>query len=123
MSLPLTNEVRFGGSVTCVATPVAVAGPLFVTVTVNFKSAPTCAGLGETDCATARSASVGLTTFRAACAVCESWPLAALRLRVLLPVDVLEEVETVSVEDCGFASVMLTEAGWNPEAAFERSEG
>src|ERR1043165_9963993 len=58
------------------------------------------------------SASVAATTFKAACAACESWPLDAVTLRVLLPVGVFAEVERVSVDDCGFASVIWTDAGW-----------
>src|SRR5947209_16910295 len=100
------------GSVKRKPVEVAVAGPLFVTVTVKPKSRPAWPGLGETVWATDTSASVAATTFKVACAACESCPLAAVTLRVLPPVGVPAEVEMVRADDCGFASVMLTDAGW-----------
>src|SRR2546423_2439727 len=111
----LKVEPMFCGSVTSSIDAEAIAGPLFVTVYVKCRSSPACAGFGEMACATDTSASDAATTFRIGCAAWESGPLVALMLRALLPVGVALVVETVSVDDCGFASVMLTVAGWKFE--------
>src|SRR4051812_24334631 len=109
---PWTKDEAPLGMATVRCTDCAGAGPLLTTLIVYRMSAFVCAGLGETLCVTARSASEGAATFRPADAVNAVAPLAAPTLKVCGPVSAEFVVETVSVEVCGEALVMLRDAGW-----------